>query len=98
MKRLISICLLLVAITTATFAGTGITTTVQNRTLTVEVVDNNFYNVTVLSETKRVLNAGIITQRGGVFTIDMPEGNDYIELVVTDTQTGVTEIIPLRVE
>ncbi len=84
--------------TTATFAGSGLTTTVQNRMLSVEVIDNNIYNVTILSSTDRFISTNSMTQRSGTYVVEIPEGNDFIDVVVTNIQTGATEVTRLRVE
>jgi len=83
---------------TATFAGTGLTTTVQNRIARVEVVDNNIYNVTVLSQTDRFISTRTMAQKSGTFVIEIPEGSDYIEVIATNILTGATEVITLRAE
>jgi len=84
--------------TTATFAGTGITATVQGRVAQVEVVDNNLYSIAVLGDTDRLISTRSMNQRSGVFAVEIPAGNDYIDVVVTNIQTGTTEVITLRVE
>ena len=84
--------------TTATFAGGGLVTTVQNRMVSVEVVDNNIYNITVLNETDRFISTRSMTQRTGTFVVEIPEGSDYIEVIATNILTGATEVIKLRAE
>lgn len=90
--------LFLVAMTTATFAGTGLTVIMQGRVVTVEVVDNCLYNITVLNENKRFINTNSINRNSGTLMVNVPQGNDYIDVVVTNIYTGATEIITLRVE
>jgi len=98
MKRSIAIFLFLVAMTTATFAGTGLTITTQGRMVQVEVVDNNLYHVAIIGETNELINNKSMTHQSGSFKTNIPEGNDYIEVIITNTQTGATEIVKLHVE
>lgn len=83
--------------TTATFAGTGITATMVGRTANVEVVDNGLYNINVVSEGK-FIDTNRMTERSGTFVIEIPEGTDYVEVIATNILTGATEVITLRVE
>ena len=83
--------------TTAAIAGTGLTATVQGRTLKVEVVDNNSYNVTVCT-TSRLVGTRRMTEKSGTYALNIPEGNDYIEVIATNILTGEVEVITLRVE
>ena len=83
---------------TVMFAGSGITATVQNRVLNVEVVDTNLYNITVLDQTDRLIGAEPMTLGSGELELDIPEGNDFIRILVTNIQTGAYEVMRLRVE
>lgn len=83
--------------TTATFAGTGITATMQGRVAKVEVVENGIYNINVVSE-GRFIDTTRMTEGSGTFVVEIPEGTDYIDVIVTNIKTGATEIITLRAE
>ncbi len=83
--------------TTATFAGTGITATMVGRTAKVEVVDNGIYNINVVSEV-RFIGTSRMVEGGGAFMVEIPEGTDYIDVIATNVLTGKTEVITLRVE
>ena len=98
MKVFTTIFLLLVAMSTATFAGTGITATVQGRTLQVEVVDDNCYHVSVDSPTRLIGTRSNMTKRNGVYVVEIPEGSDYIEVIATNKETGKEEVIPIYIE
>lgn len=88
----------ILVMTTATFAGGGITAIVQNRVLNVEVVDTNLYNITVLDQTDRLIGAEPMTLGVGEFKLEIPEGNDFIRILVTNIHTGAYEVMRLRVE
>ncbi len=98
MKRLIFICLLLVAMTTAAFAGTGVTVISQGRTVNIEVTDSNIYNVKVLNESNRLTETRLITPDTGGFTINVPEGQDYITIIVVNICTGKSEKLEIPVK
>lgn len=90
--------MLLFAMTTATFAGSGVTATIQNRTVQVEVTDTNLYDVTVVSETKGFINGLSMNRETGAFRVEIPQSGDSIKLLVTNLQTGATEILHFNVE
>jgi len=88
----------IVMMTTATFAGSGLTVTVQGRVVSVEVVDGNYYNVIVSSEADRFVRTRPMTERTGMFMVEVPEGADSINIIATNVLTGEVEFIPVRVE
>ncbi len=97
MKRLPAIFMFILMMTTATFAGTGITATMVGRTAKVEVVDNGIYNVSLVNE-MRFIDTNRMTEKSGAFVVEIPEGTDYVDVIVTNILTGATEVITLRVE
>jgi len=90
--------LLLVAMTTSTFAGTGITVIAQGRTVNVEVNDNNIYNVTVLNKSNRLTETRLINPDTRGFTINVPKGQDYVTVIVVNIRTGKSEKLKISVE
>ena len=83
--------------TTATFAGTGITVTMVGRTAKVEVVKNGIYNISVVNEMK-FIDTNCVTEGSGTFVVEIPEGTDYVDVIATNILTGATEVITLHVE
>jgi len=98
MKVFTTVFLLLVAMSTATFAGTGITATVQGRTLQVEVVDDNYYHISIDSPTRLIGTRSNMTKRSRAYVVEIPEGSDYIKVIATNRATSEIEVILLRIE
>jgi len=98
MKRLTAIFMFILMMTTAMFAGTGITVVAQGRTVVVEVIDTNVYNIIALNRSERFTRSRLMTQNTGPLFFDVPEGQNTIIVMAVNMNTGEPERLEITLE